>query len=81
MSAGRIIGFGILGALLGAVAGGFLGLGGGFLWTEINDTSGFEGYGGYVIVAWAVIGIMAGFLAGAVWGVIRARRRSNPPAG
>lgn len=78
MAAGRIFGFGVIGALLGAVAGGLLALGGGLAWTEINQTSGFEGYAGHVVVAWTLIGIIAGLVAGAVRGVIRGRRPGSP---
>ena len=46
MSAGRRIGFALLGLVLGAATGGLLG---GFAFTGLAETSGFEGYSGFVV--------------------------------
>ncbi|GIL02490.1 MAG: hypothetical protein BroJett030_23890 [Alphaproteobacteria bacterium] len=74
MSAGRVLGFGLLGWLLGAVAGGVAGLGGGLGWITLAGTSGFEGYSGYVVAYWMLGGILVGMAAGAILGTRFARR-------
>lgn len=68
MSTGRRIGFGLLGAVGGAVLGGGAGLLGGLAWVELAGTSGFEGYSGFVVIYWALAGILVGLAAGAVFG-------------
>jgi hypothetical protein len=71
MSAGRKIAFGLLGLVAGAVVGGASGLGGGLAWTELMNTSSFEGYSGYVAVAWTLAGIMLGAAAGLIFGAVK----------
>lgn len=68
MAAGRSIALGLLCALLGAIAGGGLGIGGGLAWTALAETSSFEGYSGFVIAYWMLAGIILGFIAGAIFG-------------
>jgi hypothetical protein len=74
LAAGKAFGFGILGAVVGAVAGGVIGLGGGLLWTTLAGTSGFEGYAGVVTAMWMLAGIIAGLIAGAVFGARKGLR-------
>ena len=71
MSAGRKIAFGLLGLVAGAVAGGGLGLGGGLAWTELMNTSSFEGYSGYVVAFWMLGGILIGSVAGLIFGAVK----------
>ena len=71
---GRVIGFALLGMILGAVAGGILGFIGGFAWTAIARTSAFEGYAGYVTAMWMLAGIIIGFIYGGVRGARHGRK-------
>jgi hypothetical protein len=71
MSAGRKIAFGLLGLVGGTVAGGALGLGGGLAWTELMNTSSFEGYSGFVVVYWILAGIVLGGAAGLLFGAVK----------
>lgn len=48
--------------------GGGTGLLGGLAWVELAGTSGFEGYSGFVVIYWALAGILVGLAAGAVFG-------------
>jgi hypothetical protein len=73
-SAGKIIALGGLGLIAGAIAGGLAGLGSGLAWTSLAGTSGFEGYSGFVVAYWMLGGIIAGALAGAIFGVRLAQR-------
>lgn len=74
MSTGRTIAFGLLGLLLGGVAGGGIGLLGGLAYTELAATTGFEGYSGFVVAGWMLAGIVIGMVAGLVAGIKRSRR-------
>ena len=69
MSAARRFGFALLGLVLGGAIGGGLGLLGGLAYTELANTSGFEGYAGFVVVAWMLCGIVIGLIAGLVAGL------------
>ena len=69
MSALRTTGLALLGAVVGAVAGGGLGLGGGLAYTELASVSGFEGYSGFVVAYWMLAGIILGLLAGLISGI------------
>jgi hypothetical protein len=71
MSAGSKIAFGLLGLVAGAVIGGGLGLGGGLAWTELMQTSSFEGYSGYVVVFWILAGILLGGAGGLILGAVK----------
>ena len=73
MATGRRIGFAVLGLLLGGVLGGGAGLLGGLGYTQLAETSGFEGYSGYVVAMWMLIGIVIGMIAGLITGVVRSR--------
>ena len=73
MSAGRI-GFALLGLVLGGIAGGVLGLLGGLAYTTLAETSGFEGYSGFVVAAWLLGGIVIGLIVGLVMGLKLSRR-------
>lgn len=56
-----------VGLFLGAIAGGVIGVGAGFLWTSVFHTSDFEGYSGMLVFfTFMPIGIIVGAVAGAV---------------
>jgi hypothetical protein len=74
MSAVRTFGFGLLGSVLGAVAGVSLGLLGGLGYTELASVSGFEGYSGFVVAYWMLGGLVMGAIAGIIIAFKRARR-------
>jgi hypothetical protein len=76
MSAGRTIGITLLGLLLGAVAGGVVGLLGGLAYTELAGTSGFEGKSGFVVLYWIFAGMIAGLVAGFMTGLKWSHRQA-----
>jgi hypothetical protein len=71
----------LVGLFLGALVGGVLGVGAGFLWTSIFHTSDFEGYSGMLVFfTFMPIGIIAGALIGGVGlGVLASRDRTSVP--
>jgi len=57
---------GLVGLFLGAIAGGVIGVGAGFLWTTVFHTSDFEGYSGMLVFfTFMPIGIIVGAVLGA----------------
>jgi hypothetical protein len=74
MSTASRIGFGFLGFVLGGGVGGGAGLLLGLGYTTLATTSSFEGYSGYVVGLWILIGVIVGAIGGAVFG---ARARNN----
>jgi hypothetical protein len=57
----------LVGLVLGALLGGVIGVGLGFVWTTVFHTSDFEGYSGMLVFfTFMPIGMMLGALAGAV---------------
>jgi hypothetical protein len=66
---------GLLGLVLGALGGAALGIGAGLAWTEIFNTSNFEGYSGMLVFfTFMPLGAGIGGLAGALlFGVMAAR--------
>jgi hypothetical protein len=66
---------GLLGLMLGALAGAALGIGAGLVWVEIFQTSGFEGYSGMLVFfTFMPLGAAIGGLGGALlFGVIAIR--------
>jgi hypothetical protein len=67
----------LVGLFLGAIAGGAIGVGAGFLWTTVFHTSDFEGYSGMLIfTAFMPIGVIAGAVLGAAGLVSLALRTS-----
>jgi len=55
-----------VGLFLGAIAGGVIGVGAGFLWTTVFHTSDFEGYSGMLVFfTFMPIGIIVGAVLGA----------------
>ncbi len=76
----KVVMLGLIGFLLGAIAGGVIGVGLGFIWTSIFHTSSFEGYSGMLVFfTFMPIGIILGGLAGAIGlGVLAARDRATP---
>ena len=65
----------LLGLALGALGGAALGIGAGLAWTEIFETSRFEGYSGMLVFfTFMPLGAMIGGLGGALlFGVIAIR--------
>ena len=56
----------LIGLLLGAIAGGAIGIGAGFLWTTVFHTSDFEGYSGMLVFfTFMPIGMIVGAVLGA----------------
>jgi hypothetical protein len=72
MTTASRIGFGLLGFILGGGAGGVMGLLLGLGYTTLAATSSFEGYSGYVVGLWILVGVIIGAIAGAIFG---ARKR------
>jgi hypothetical protein len=67
----------LIGLFLGAIAGGVIGIGAGFLWTTVFHTSDFEGYSGMLVFfTFMPIGIIAGAVLGAAGFVYLASRDS-----
>jgi hypothetical protein len=57
----------LVGLFLGAILGGVIGVGLGFLWTTVFHTSDFEGYSGMLVFfTFMPLGIILGALIGAV---------------
>jgi hypothetical protein len=66
---------GLVGLFLGAIAGGVIGVGAGFLWTTVFHTSDFEGYSGMLVFfTFMPIGIIVGAVLGAAGLVYLASR-------
>ena len=76
----KVVMLGLMGFVLGAIAGGVIGVGLGFVWTSVFHTSSFEGYSGMLVFfTFMPIGIILGGLAGAIGlGIIAARDRATP---
>ena len=67
------------GFFLGAIVGGIIGLGLGFLWTTVFHTTSFEGYSGMLVFfTFMPIGIVVGAVLGAAGLVYLASRDSAP---
>jgi hypothetical protein len=65
----------LIGLFLGAIAGGVIGIGAGFLWTTVFHTSDFEGYSGMLVFfTFMPIGIIVGAVLGAAGLVYLASR-------
>jgi hypothetical protein len=67
----------LVGLFLGAIAGGVIGVGAGFLWITVFHTSDFEGYSGMLVFfTFMPIGIIVGAVLGAAGLVYLASRDS-----
>lgn len=75
MSKPPVIGFAILGLLLGTGCGGGIGLLGGLAYTSLVSTSSFEGYSGFVVVYWLLAGAGLGLIGGTIFGIKFGQRR------
>jgi hypothetical protein len=75
---------GCFGFFLGALVGAALGVGAGFLWTNVFETSCFEGYCSMLVFfTFLPLGAIAGGLAGAIGLALLAGQGSGatkPPA-
>ena len=76
----KVVMLGLIGFLLGAIAGGVICIGLGFVWTSVFHTSSFEGYSGMLVFfTFMPIGIILGGLAGAIGlGILAARDHATP---
>jgi len=67
----------LIGLFFGALAGGVIGVGAGFLWTSVFHTSDFEGYSGMLVFyTFMPLGIIIGAVLGAAGLVYLASRES-----
>ena len=71
----RAVGYGLVGLVLGAVGGFWLGLMLGLIYTELASVSCFEGLCGYVAAAIVAGGAALGVLIGAGYGFRRGARQ------
>ena len=60
--------------LFGAMAGAVAGVLGGLGYTELANTSGFEGYSGFVVAFWMLAGTAIGMIFGLIVAYKLARR-------
>ena len=76
----KVVMLGLIGFLLGAIVGGVIGIGLGFVWTSVFHTGSFEGYSGMLVFfTFMPIGIILGGLAGAIGlGILAARDHATP---
>jgi len=76
----KVVMLGLIGFLLGAIAGGVIGVGLGLIWTTVFHTTSFEGYSGMLVFfTFMPIGAFIGGLGGAVaLGMLAARDRTAP---
>jgi hypothetical protein len=77
MKLARRLGLAALGLILGSAVGGVVGLLAGLAYVEIANTSGFEGYSGFVVAFWLLGGVMLGMILGLVVAYRFARKRST----
>jgi hypothetical protein len=76
----KIIGLGFVGLLLGAIAGGVIGVICGLIWTNVFQTSDFEGYSAMLVFfTFMPIGTLAGAAIGAAGLAYVASRDSAAP--
>jgi len=78
----KAAGFGCLGFILGAIAGGVIGIALGFIWTAVFQTSSFEGYSGMLVFfTFMPAGSILDGLIGAIGlAVLASNSDSEPPA-
>lgn len=71
----KVASLGCLGLFLGAIVGGVIGIGFGFLWTTVFHTTSFEGYSGMLVFySFMPAGVIVGGLIGAIGlGIIASR--------
>ena len=77
----KIVMLGLAGLILGAMAAGVIGITCGVIWTNIFQTTAFEGYSGMLVFfTFMPIGAILGGLAGALGlGYLAARGPANAP--
>jgi hypothetical protein len=76
----KVVMLGLIGFVLGAIAGGVIGVGLGLVWISIFHTSSFEGYSGMLVFfTFMPIGLILGGVAGAIsLCMVAARDRATP---
>jgi len=77
MKLARRLGLAALGLVLGSAGGGVAGLLAGLAYVEIANTSGFEGYSGFVVAFWILGGVALGMIMGLVVAYRFARKRGT----
>lgn len=77
MKLARRLGLAALGLILGSAVGGVVGLLAGLAYVEIANTSGFEGYSGFVVAFWLLGGVTLGMILGLVVAYRFARKRGT----
>lgn len=77
MTLARRLGLAALGLVLGSSGGGVAGLLAGLAYVEIANTSGFEGYSGFVVAFWILGGVTLGMILGLVFAYRFARKRGT----
>ena len=75
----RMLGIGALGLVGGCALGAGGGLLGGLGYTSLAGVSGFEGYSGYVVGAWLLVGALLGAAAGPFLAIGWDMKRRSPP--
>ena len=77
----KAAGLGCLGFVLGAIIGGVIGIVLGFVWTNVFNTSDFEGYSGMLVFfTFMPIGaILGGILGAAALAAVALRIEPAPP--
>lgn len=62
----KVVFLALVGLVLGAIAGGVIGVGAGLIWTSVFHTTGFEGYSGMLVFeSFMPVGVLLGALGGA----------------
>jgi hypothetical protein len=77
----KVVLVGLVGLFLGAIVGGIAGVVCGLIWTDVFQTTSFEGYSGMLVFySFMPIGIILGALVGAIGlGALAARGSAEPP--
>jgi hypothetical protein len=77
----KVVMLGLIGLFLGVIAGGVIGVGCGLIWTQVFQTSSFEGYSGMLVFfTFMPIGMLVGGLIGAIGlGLIASRSGTIAP--
>ena len=77
----KVVGLALIGFFLGAILGGVLGVVCGLIWTQVFQTSSFEGYDGMLVFfTFMPVGALIGGALGAAGLAYVASRDSPPPS-
>jgi hypothetical protein len=76
----KVVGLAVIGFFLGAICGGVIGVICGLVWTQVFQTSSFEGYSGMLVfLTFMPVGALAGGCLGAAGLAYAASRAAAPP--